>query len=118
MSLFHINRCFLSKNIEELEYLINKTKTDFDVIGISKSRIKKNKYPKSSINLKDYSFEFRPTLSSASCASLYSSSHLSNKIRSDMSIYKSREVESIFIEILNPKKSNVIVGCIYHHSNM
>ena len=118
MSLFHINRCFLSKNIEELEYLINKTKTDFDVIGISKSRIKKNKYPKGSINLKDYSFEFRLTLSSASCALLYGSSHLSNNTRSDISIYKSREVESIFIEILNPKKSNVIVGCIYHHSNM
>ena len=118
MSLFHINRCFLSKNIEELEYLTNKTKTDFDVIGSSKSRIKKNNCPKSSINVKDYSFEFHPTLSSASCALLYGSSHLSNKTRSDISIYKSREVESIFIELLNPKKSNVIVGCIYHHSNM
>ena len=32
LSLFHINAFSLSKNIEELEYLINKTKIDFDVI--------------------------------------------------------------------------------------
>ena len=41
----HINTCLLSKNIEELEYLMNKTKIDFDVIGISESRIKKNNCP-------------------------------------------------------------------------
>ena len=41
LSLFHINTCSLSKNIEELEYLLDKTKIDFDVIGISESRIKK-----------------------------------------------------------------------------
>ena len=39
LSLFHINVCSLSKNIEELEYLLDKTKIDFDVIGISESRI-------------------------------------------------------------------------------
>ena len=40
LSLFHLNTCPLSKNIEEREYLISKTLIDFDVIGISKSRIK------------------------------------------------------------------------------
>ena len=40
-ALSHINTCSLSKNIEELEYLLDKTKIDFDVIGISESRIKK-----------------------------------------------------------------------------
>ena len=30
LSLFHINTCSLSKNIKELEYIINKTKIDFD----------------------------------------------------------------------------------------
>ena len=45
LSLFHINTCSLSKNIEEIEYFINKTKIDFDVIGISESRIKKNNCP-------------------------------------------------------------------------
>ena len=40
-ALSHNNTCSLSKNIEELEYLLDKTKIDFDVIGISESRIKK-----------------------------------------------------------------------------
>ena len=55
LSLFHINTCSLSKNIKELEYLLDKTKIDFDVIGISESRIRKDKSPTNSINLKGYS---------------------------------------------------------------
>ena len=61
MSLFHINTCSLSKNIEEHEYLLDKTKIDFDVIGISESRIKKNKSPVNRVNLKDCSCEPCPT---------------------------------------------------------
>ena len=38
LSLVDINTCFLSKNIEDIEYLINKTKIDFDVLDISESR--------------------------------------------------------------------------------
>ena len=32
--------------------------------------------------------------------------------------YKSAELESTFIEIINYKKSNIIVGCIYRHPAM
>ena len=32
LSHFHINTCSFPKNIEELEYLLDKTKIDFDVI--------------------------------------------------------------------------------------
>ena len=49
---------------------------------------------------------------------LYISNHLSYKPRSGLSIYKSTELESILIEILNSKKTNVIVGCIYRHPHM
>ena len=35
-----------------------------------------------------------------------------------MIIYKSAELESTFIEIINPKKSNILVGCIFSHSVM
>ena len=33
LSLFYINTCSLSKNVEKLEYLLDKTKIDFHVIG-------------------------------------------------------------------------------------
>ena len=62
---FHINTCSLSKNIEELECLLDKTKIDFDVIGISESSIKKDKSPINSINLKGYPHESCPTESAA-----------------------------------------------------
>ena len=65
MSLFHINSCSLPKNTEELKYVLDKAKIDSDVIGISESRIKKDKSPINSINLKGYSHESCPTESAA-----------------------------------------------------
>ena len=35
-----------------------------------------------------------------------------------MNIYKSAELESTFIEIINHKKSNILVGCLYRHPDM
>ena len=40
------------------------------------------------------------------------------KPRTDFQIYKKRDLESTFIEIINPKKNNVIIGCIYRHHNL
>ena len=59
-----------------------------------------------------------PMESSAGGTLLYISIHLSYKRRNDLCIYKSTELESTFIEILNPKKTNVIVCCIYHHPHI
>ena len=42
---------------------------------------------------------------------------LSYKTRSDLNI-KKFELESIFVEIINPIKSNIIVGTIYRHPKM
>ena len=46
---------------------------------------------------------------------LYIANHLSYKCRNDLNIYKKNELESTFIEIVNPKKSNILVGVIYRH---
>ena len=35
-----------------------------------------------------------------------------------MKIYKQFELESTFIKIINPRKSNIIVGVIYKHPKM
>ena len=39
-------------------------------------------------------------------------------MRNDLNIYESKELESVFIEIVNPKKVNDIVGVIYRHPSM
>ena len=49
---------------------------------------------------------------------LYISSDLNYKVRNDLKIYKAKELESVFVEIINKDKKNYIVGCIYKHPKM
>ena len=49
---------------------------------------------------------------------LYIASHLSFKPRPDLNIYKANQLESTFAEIINPKKSNIVIGVLYKHPNM
>ena len=118
LSLFHINSCSLSKNIEDLEYLFNSTSINFDVIAFSEIIIVKGKNPVNSLHLINYSYEFCPTESSAGGTLLYIRNHLSYTPRNDLSIYKPTELELSFIEISNPKRSNIIIGSIYRQPNM
>ena len=84
LSLFHLNTCSLSKNIDDLEHLIQSTKTDFDVIAVSESRITKNKLPPVDISIPNYSYEFCPTEANAGSTLIYIRNHLSNKTRNDL----------------------------------
>ena len=64
--------------------------------------------------LKDHSYESFSTESSAGDTLQYIRNHLFFK-PSDLCIYKSIKLVTTFIEILNPKGKDVIVGCIYCH---
>ena len=68
--------------------------------------------------LSNYSFEHTLTESSAGGILLYIANHLSYKTRNDLNIYKKFELESTFVEIINPKRSNIIVGTIDRHPKM
>ena len=81
LSLFRINSCSLLKNIEYLEYLLNSTTINFNVIAISEARIFKRKTPVNSLNLMNYSHKFCPTESPAGGTLLYIRNHLSYKPR-------------------------------------
>ena len=116
--LFNINACFLNKNFHDLQYLLQCTKNLFDIIAISETRITKQLSLLNNLNLNNYSFEFTPTETSAGGTLLYIANHLSYKCRNDLNIYKKNELESTFIEIVNPRKSNIIVGVIYRHPSM
>ena len=70
------------------------------------------------MNLNNYSFEFTPTETSTGGTLLYIVNHLSYKRRSDLNIYNKNEFEFTFIELVNPKKSNIILGVIYKHLSM
>ena len=115
LSLFHINACSLSRNFDDLQHLLSCTNKIFDIITITETRNVSITY---NLSIKNYSTEFTPTESSAGGTLLYIANHLSYKPRQDLNIYKKNELESTFIEIMNLKKSNIVVGAIYNHPSM
>ena len=113
--LFHINACSLNKYFGDLDHLLKCTNKVFDIIAVSETRITKQTSVTSNINLKNYAIKFTPTESSAGVTLLYIASHLSHKPHPDLNIYKANQLESTFVEIINPQKSNIVIGCLYKH---
>ena len=118
LALFHINACSLNKNFDDLDHLLKCTNKVFDIIAVTETRITKQTSLTININPRNYIIEFTPTESSAGGMLLYIASHLSYKPRPDLNIYKCDQLESTFVEISNPKKSNIVIGCNYKHQNM
>ena len=92
--------------------------TGFQIIGISESRIKLNKTTSSNIQIPNYTIEQCPTESSNGGTLLYIKKDIIYKVRYDHKKYKSKEIESIYIEIIKRNQKNIIVGCIYKHPHM
>ena len=68
--------------------------------------------------MNNYSFEFTSTETSAGGPLLYIANHLLYKCCNALHIFKQNELGSTFIELVNPKKSNTIVGVIYRYPSM
>ena len=100
LSPFHINSCSLSKNFDDLVYLLKYTNKNFDIIAVSETRISKKTSLTSNINLNNYYFETTPTESTAGGTMLYVSNRLSYKSRTDLNMYKKDQLESTFIETI------------------
>ena len=118
LSLFHIKACSLNKSFDHLQRLLICTKKKIDIIATSETRITKNVSLLNNLNLHNYYFEFTPTASSAGGTLLYIANRLSYNCRNDLNICKKTELESAFIEIVDPRKSNIIVEVIYNHPSM
>ena len=111
----HLNISSLQYHLDELSDLIDKSKAKFSIIGLTESRLNKDIAPLKNINLQNYNIQHTPTESNKGGSLVYISTDLSYKTRNDLKLYKSKELESIFIEIINKKDKNTIVGCIYKH---
>ena len=115
LSIFYHNVCSLSKNFNQLHALLTELDIDFDFIGITESRISKTSLSPTNIALANYAIEQTPTESNAGGALLYINRKHSYKIRKDLKLYKPQKTESVFVEAIIPKRTNIIVGCIYRH---
>ena len=104
LALFHIKACSLNKNFDDLGHLLKCTNNVFDIIAVTETRIAKQTSLTTNINLRNYAIEFTSNESSAGDSLLYIASHLSYKLRPDLNIYISNQLESTFVEIINHKK--------------
>ena len=86
LALFNINECSLSKNLDYLDHLLKSTNKVFDIIAVSETRIAKQTFHTTNINLRNYAIEFTPTEYSAGSMLFYITSHLSFKPRPDLNI--------------------------------
>lgn len=117
-NFFHMNISSLCRNFDDLQTLLARINLKFNIIGITETKLKKNSIRNININLNGYVIEHTPTEGNCGGALLYIDNSLNYIVRSDLKIYKKKELESVFIEIINPKGKNLIVGCIYRHPCM
>ena len=116
-SIMHLNIHSIQLHIEELRIILNTLDYKFDVIAISESKLKN--LPKVDILLQGYHPpQCTNTDAEKGGTILYVNADLNFKPRKDLKIYESKELESTFIEIINSKESNDIVGVIYRHPKM
>ena len=110
-----MNISSISYHSDDLTAFINNCKIKPKVIGLSETRLRKNRQPLSNINLENYVYESTPTESSKGGTMLYVDKQLTCRLRKDLMMYKSKEIESTFTELLNNNSSNTVIGCIYKH---
>ena len=118
LSIFHLNIASLQAHIDELKILLQLLTFKFDIIGISETKLIKGEEPVINISLPNYSYIHTPSEASKGGTLLYISNQLNFKPREDLQVYQTKQVESTFVEIINDKSKNIIVGCIYKHHNI
>ena len=117
--LLHLNISSLPYNYEQLHTLLVEININFDIIGITETRLRTGQKALNNIGIEKYVIEHTTTDASCGGALLYIKEGITYKVQNELEITKSKELESVFIEIQNNhKRKNVIVGCIYQHPRL
>ena len=100
--------------------MLESDKFQFDILAISESKISKiSPDTLVSIQIENYHDPVSiPSEANKGGVLLYVNKKLNFKPRNDLNVYSPRLLESAFIEIINPKTANDIVGVLYRHPTM
>ena len=98
-SVFHLNINSLQYHFDELQTYLSNCPIDFQILGISESRLKTDIWTTTNIQLPGFNIEHMPTKSANDGALLYIRDTINNRLRPDLNVEKGAR-ESIFIEIL------------------
>ena len=96
LSFFYVNVNSLSENFDNFNHLINKLKSEFDVLGISDLKILKYQSINTNGNLQNHVIEQTPTELTAVGALLYINKRSSYTTRPDLVIYKTKKTPICF----------------------
>ena len=116
-SIIHLNIHSITLHIDDLRILLKALNYNFDIIALSESKLKS--CPTVDITIEGYN----PPLCTFTEAEkggtiLYVAKHINFKPRKDLEMYEPKLLESTFIEIINKKESNSIIGVVYRHPKM
>ena len=119
-SMFHLNIASLGLHKEELQTALSLINLEFDVIAITETKIKRGTAPIFDTALKGYTLFDTPTDCDKGGALLYIKENIICERRKDLEklVFKSCELESVFVEVNIADKKNKIYGCIYRHPSM
>ena len=118
-SVLHLNIHSLQFHIEELRIALLTLNLKFDFICITETKLIKNKDPTVDLTIEGYQDPVgMPTEAQKGGVCIYTKVGIDWKPRNDLNIYKSKELESFFIEVINSSSKNSIIGTIYRHPCM
>ena len=98
-----MNTSSVSYHFDDFRNLITNCTLKPKIIGLSECQLKKNKEPLANIQLSNCAHEFTATESSKGGTMIYIENSLRYKVRHDLAMYKSIEIESTIIEIIESK---------------
>ena len=113
--IFHLNIASLQYHIAELQILLSTLSCQIDILSITETKLRTNIKPVQNIDIPGYTIAHTPTDATKGGTLLYISEKYNYKPRKDLEMNISKQIESTFIEIVNPSGQNNIIGSIYKH---
>ena len=104
-----MNIASLQAHINELKQLLAIVKKPFDIIEITETKLREDMDILGNISINGYKFESTPTSTFFGGAALYIRDNLHYRVRTDLSFSETNVGESIFIEITQVQRKNILV---------
>ena len=113
-SMIHLNIASLSRHIDELRSLLTLLGHPFNIIAITETRLH-DSTPLVDVNIDGYDFHHKETPTQCGGAAIYIRSDHEYEILKQLTAAHNNISESVFLEIKNKNKNNLVIGCIYRH---
>ena len=98
-NLLHLNISSLPYNYEQLHTLLAEIDINFEIIGITETRLRTGQKALNNTDIEKYVIEHTTTDARCGGALLYIKEGITYKVRNELKITKSKELESVFNEI-------------------